>query len=306
MPNPSGWCGRGPVFHFTIYFAAPFDSPPVVHLGLTGFDLDQRDSNRLILRATQITTTGFVAEISTWRETRVYSVAFSWLALGRVVVCPAFIATSPPGSPPMFASAAYYGRELTAAEVPPVCRPSSRPTRSTFSRRTPPSRSRQSAARIRGVPALAPGLHPALVCRIVRPPSRADGYRRRRVRPLRRACLAYRAFSWWPRTSMGGASRAKSMSRSRPGCVSRVRSGCGSAWSRAACVRSGSGRGTVSGRFACARALIPEGGATMSGCWSRPLEAQEVVEYLALVPPPRPARLGTAVDGPVFTQGDDS
>jgi len=54
----------------------------VVHLGLTGFDLDQRDSSRLILRATEISTTGFVVEIATWRDTRVYSVEFSWLALG--------------------------------------------------------------------------------------------------------------------------------------------------------------------------------------------------------------------------------
>lgn len=70
------------VFRFTIYFGAPFEAPPVVHLGLTGFDFDQRDSNRLTLSATEITTTGFVAEVSTWRDTRVYSVAFSWLALG--------------------------------------------------------------------------------------------------------------------------------------------------------------------------------------------------------------------------------
>jgi len=70
------------VFRFAVYFSAPFEAPPVVHLGLTGFDLDQRDSNRLILRATGITTSGFVAEISTWRDTRVYSVEFSWLAVG--------------------------------------------------------------------------------------------------------------------------------------------------------------------------------------------------------------------------------
>ena len=70
------------VFRYTVFFAAPFDAPPVVHLGLTGFDLDQRDSSRLILRATEISTTGFVVEIATWRDTRVYSVEFSWLALG--------------------------------------------------------------------------------------------------------------------------------------------------------------------------------------------------------------------------------
>ncbi len=70
------------VFRFTVFFAAPFDAPPVVHLGLTGFDFDQRDSNRLSLRATEISPTGFVVEVSTWRETRIYSVEFSWLALG--------------------------------------------------------------------------------------------------------------------------------------------------------------------------------------------------------------------------------
>jgi hypothetical protein len=70
------------VLRFAVYFSAPFDAPPVVHLGLTGFDLDQRDASRLTLNATEITNTGFIAEIATWRETRVYSVAFSWLALG--------------------------------------------------------------------------------------------------------------------------------------------------------------------------------------------------------------------------------
>ena len=70
------------VFRFTVFFATPFDFAPVVHLGLTGFDLDQRDSNRLSLRAAEITATSFVAEIATWRDTRVYSVEFSWLALG--------------------------------------------------------------------------------------------------------------------------------------------------------------------------------------------------------------------------------
>ncbi len=70
------------VFRFAIYFGAPFDAPPVVHLGLTGFDLDQRDASRLTLIATEITGTGFIAEIATWRETRIYSVAFNWLALG--------------------------------------------------------------------------------------------------------------------------------------------------------------------------------------------------------------------------------
>jgi len=70
------------VFRYTVFFAAPFDSAPVVHVGLTGFDLDQRDSGRLNLRVATITPEGFDVEIGTWRETRVYAVEFSWLALG--------------------------------------------------------------------------------------------------------------------------------------------------------------------------------------------------------------------------------
>ncbi len=70
------------VFRFAVYFSSPFEAPPLVHLGLTGFDLDQRDSSRVSLRASDITPTGFVAEVATWRDTRVYSVEFNWLALG--------------------------------------------------------------------------------------------------------------------------------------------------------------------------------------------------------------------------------
>jgi hypothetical protein len=70
------------VFRFAVQFSAPFAAPPVVHLGLTGFDTDQRDASRLTLTAKDITTTGFIAELATWRETRVYAAAFSWLALG--------------------------------------------------------------------------------------------------------------------------------------------------------------------------------------------------------------------------------
>ena len=79
---PDGKCEDCRVFRYTVGFSSPFDAAPVVHLGLTGFDLDQRDSNRLSLTATEITGAGFIAEISTWRETRVYAVAFSWLAVG--------------------------------------------------------------------------------------------------------------------------------------------------------------------------------------------------------------------------------
>ena len=69
-------------FRTAVVFATPFASIPVVQLGLTGFDLDQRDSGRITLQAENITATGFEAVISTWAGTRVFAVEFNWLAIG--------------------------------------------------------------------------------------------------------------------------------------------------------------------------------------------------------------------------------
>lgn len=65
-----------------VIFDAPFSSVPVVQLGLTGFDIDQRDTARVSLKAAAITPTGFSAEVWTWANTRVYAVEFNWLAIG--------------------------------------------------------------------------------------------------------------------------------------------------------------------------------------------------------------------------------
>lgn len=69
-------------FIVDITFASPFTTAPVVHLALTGFDLDQRDTARLSLKAENITTAGFQAVISTWASTRVFAVEINWLAIG--------------------------------------------------------------------------------------------------------------------------------------------------------------------------------------------------------------------------------
>jgi len=69
-------------FSTEVLFATPFAAPPVVHLGLTGFDLDEHSSARLTLAAETITPFGFRVTISTWRASRVYAVEFSWLAIG--------------------------------------------------------------------------------------------------------------------------------------------------------------------------------------------------------------------------------
>ena len=70
--------------NFTVY--VPFDTPffevPVVQLGLSGFDIDQRDSSRLILKAEYITEFGFQATLTTWAGSRVYAAEFNWIAIG--------------------------------------------------------------------------------------------------------------------------------------------------------------------------------------------------------------------------------
>ncbi|BCX48066.1 hypothetical protein HAHE_19740 [Haloferula helveola] len=65
-----------------VAFATAFSAPPVVHLGLTGFDSDQRDSTRISIRPVEITASGFRVEVSTWSVTRLYGVEVSWLAIG--------------------------------------------------------------------------------------------------------------------------------------------------------------------------------------------------------------------------------
>jgi hypothetical protein len=85
-----GWTLDAPVhdpeiarsFSVSIPFATSFTAPPVVHLGLTGFDLDQNTSGRISLIATDITPQGFTAVIRSWSNTQVYAVEFQWLAIG--------------------------------------------------------------------------------------------------------------------------------------------------------------------------------------------------------------------------------
>ena len=65
-----------------VQFDVPFSSAPLVQVGITGFDIDNRDTARLSARVGEITTEGFGLSVETWRGTRVYRVEVSWLALG--------------------------------------------------------------------------------------------------------------------------------------------------------------------------------------------------------------------------------
>lgn len=69
-------------FVFDVVFDSPFAFVPVVHLGLTGFDMDRQESSRLTVKAENVTEFGFQAVISTWDASRIFSVEFNWLAIG--------------------------------------------------------------------------------------------------------------------------------------------------------------------------------------------------------------------------------
>jgi len=69
-------------FSVSVTFDTPFAAVPVVQVGLNGFDIDQRDSARLIVRVEGITEFGFQAVLTTWAGSRVYAAEFNWLAIG--------------------------------------------------------------------------------------------------------------------------------------------------------------------------------------------------------------------------------
>ncbi len=70
-------------FERWVAFEAPFSNVPLVHVGIVGFDIDNRDTARIKLRAERITANGFMLVIETWRHTRVYGIEVSWLARGH-------------------------------------------------------------------------------------------------------------------------------------------------------------------------------------------------------------------------------
>jgi len=65
-----------------ITFERAFLSAPVVHVGLAGFDISNDAAARIALRTIDITANGFLVQVETWVNTRVWSVTVNWVALG--------------------------------------------------------------------------------------------------------------------------------------------------------------------------------------------------------------------------------
>lgn len=69
-------------FRVHVQFTRTFAAPPLVHVGLCGFDIGNKDAARLRVGIDNVTTTGFEIVLTTWLYTRLWKAEVSWLALG--------------------------------------------------------------------------------------------------------------------------------------------------------------------------------------------------------------------------------
>jgi hypothetical protein len=69
-------------FRAQVFFNRTFQNVPLVHLGVTGFDISDHDCARLAVTAVNVTTEGFEIVLASWLGTRIWRVDVSWLAVG--------------------------------------------------------------------------------------------------------------------------------------------------------------------------------------------------------------------------------
>ena len=79
------WSGSGPRRSTSpVQFSEKFKSPPVVHINLSMWDMDEASNSRMDIKAEGITTEGFNIVFQTWGDSRVARVRASWTAMGEM------------------------------------------------------------------------------------------------------------------------------------------------------------------------------------------------------------------------------
>ncbi len=79
------WTGSGPrERRHALTFREPFQSPPVVHVALSMWDMDSATNARADVAAENITETGFDMVFRTWGDSRVARARARWMAIGAV------------------------------------------------------------------------------------------------------------------------------------------------------------------------------------------------------------------------------
>ena len=79
------WTGTGARAHRThIAFDERFISPPAVHVGLSMWDIDNGQNQRVDISAEEISEEGFTLVFKTWGDSRIARVRANWLAIGSL------------------------------------------------------------------------------------------------------------------------------------------------------------------------------------------------------------------------------
>ncbi|WP_300513596.1 H-type lectin domain-containing protein [Aliiroseovarius sp.] len=80
------WTGEGPrEFRMAVQFSDEgFTDAPMVQVGMSMWDLDQKTNQRVDIAAENITVKGFEIVFRTWGDTRVARVRADWIAMGEV------------------------------------------------------------------------------------------------------------------------------------------------------------------------------------------------------------------------------
>ncbi len=78
------WTGSGPrEARQEQLFAEPFQSPPVVTVGISMWDMDHKTNSRVDVTAENVTALGFDIVFRTWADTHIARIRADWLAIGQ-------------------------------------------------------------------------------------------------------------------------------------------------------------------------------------------------------------------------------
>lgn len=79
------WTGTGArAQRQAVRFDTPFETAPVVHVGLSMWDIAGDSNQRIDVSAVEIDAAGFVIELKSWGDTRIARARADWLAIGPV------------------------------------------------------------------------------------------------------------------------------------------------------------------------------------------------------------------------------
>lgn len=84
--NEPMWAGEGDRYvRVPIAFAAPFQKPPHITVGICGIDASRDQNLRFNITAEDVTREGFTLKFVTWDDTKIARASANWSAIGGAV-----------------------------------------------------------------------------------------------------------------------------------------------------------------------------------------------------------------------------